>query len=1143
MKRLSLAFSLIFVLAAAGVGTAGAQLKIRWSRPVADGTTGSPAFFPNDSSPNSLVVGDAAGRILRFGPAGELLFSYEMGERSNCSPAVGDLNGDGVPEVVSATVGGQVHCVDEGGRLLWKAQLGGQVDYTLVVADVDGDGTAEVLVTSKDGWVHCFDGDGALLWQFFAEPQAGPVAVGDLTGDGRPEVVFGTDLGEIFCLRNDGSFLWRTSLDGHFGRSLALLTDVVGGGPVDVLITRSEVCRNPAVLALDGCTGALLWEAPTPMHGYGPLAVADVDGDGEREILVVDKSTSLTCLDLGGARKWTRSFTGRGCFYPPAVADLDGDGRPELVLGARQEDSLRVLDGRGLELAGLYLEGGTNCSPSVGDLDGDGVLEVYLLTQKPGRLVRLDASGVRARGRVLWSSWRGDCGRSGYVRRVDEVVKARARKLPVPRTARLRLREEVLLGRNWVDFPVPASTSGVERTVQASLEEEGGPVTRRLFCVGKRASTLRIPFDVVSPDTARFVITVFRGRQTVPAARWVGRVSVDGFRGDLALLAREKAGLDSLLRVLPEDDASGRIAIAGQKSRLAGFAEYLRAAWPRFARETRSWRATFAREVESRRKRLLRKRKTLRFLTSVRVAGLRQPFICWEDPNPWDERDPEEEYPQRVEPCSLRVLALGNETESRSLHVTNLTDQPLWVKVYPAKWQNGVGRPEPPDSVLTLRQVAPVGTEKDGFVRDALPALAQGNVFLVPPLATTDLWLTFDTHGLAPGVYRGKLELLGLRPDDPRVTVSVELWVSTVRLPEESVLAFCTWPHLGADASDPLAQRRFRDLLRHGETVFIVSPPVQRYDERGNLVGKVDWSQHDAWARRILGHGIMLVPSFQYRVRGPESAPLWSPAWARAYKSALLRYVAHLKELGFDYADFALYPVDEPWLTGKKSVQELLTCARLAKEADPGVQIYCDPAGAPTPENSAAAVPFIDIWCPQIDLLKQDKKLLDFYKSTGAQVWCYEAPGNQKLLKPLGLYRMQPWLAFRYGLTGCGMWTYNYRDLWPSTPSGRFTVSYGLVYEGGGSIVPSRRWEAYRDGVEDFNLLTLLKSEVERGGEATRQAAELLDEAVSTLTAGQERAQSINRLIIEYDPDYHQLLEYRARLIHALERLKQARKR
>jgi hypothetical protein len=192
----------------------------------------------------------------------------------------------------------------------------------------------------------------------------------------------------------------------------------------------------------------------------------------------------------------------------------------------------------------------------------------------------------------------------------------------------------------------------------------------------------------------------------------------------------------------------------------------------------------------------------------------------------------------------------------------------------------------------------------------------------------------------------------------------------------------------------------------------------------------------------------------------------------------------------------------------------------------------------PTPENSKKFIGLIDIWMPMIDLLKEDKELLEFYKSTGAKVWTYEAPEHSKFLKPLGLYRLQPWLAFEYGLSGCGMWTYNWGNRWAMDQSELET--WGMIYEDGENIVTSRRWEAYRDGVEDFNMLTLLHEKIKNTENSIglkKQAGKLLAEAVEQVTEKQELAVSNSRFNIEYDPDYFELMDYRKKIIRMLERL------
>jgi hypothetical protein len=86
-----------------------------------------------------------------------------------------------------------------------------------------------------------------------------------------------------------------------------------------------------------------------------------------------------------------------------------------------------------------------------------------------------------------------------------------------------------------------------------------------------------------------------------------------------------------------------------------------------------------------------------------------------------------------------------------------------------------------------------------------------------------------------------------------------------------------------------------------------------------------------------------------------------------------------------------------------------------------------------------------------------------------------------------------PWRAFKRGQTGAGFWIYYYglnfetgAVPWDDTlkPQG-FS---GVVYGRGGSpvpwlgenIVPSRRWQAWREGVEDYQYLYELQQAINK---------------------------------------------------------------
>jgi len=1129
-KLLRIVFVLLWGI---GLSAQPIDLQENWALPLpGENSFNSPVLFPDEKYPTGIVLYTQPGSILRVNAAGQIIFDYSLGEPGGCNPAVGDLNADGAPEILAASVSGKIHCLSGEGKCLWTFPTQSRLDYTLVLADLDRDGQLEVLGNTKSGGLFCLNAEGRLRWKFFAEPNAGPPAVADLNGDGFPEIVFGTDLQKIFCLNHQGEYLWHREHDGDFGRSLPLICDLDGDGHREILLTRSEVCPNSAVIALNA-SGKILWEAPTTMHGYGPLAVVDFEGDGRQEILVVDKSTSIYCLDAQGKRRWERVLTGHGIFFAPAVADLDGNGTPELISGRRtqgaEQEKLTLLGAAGNVLNEVPLQGGGNSSPVVADLDRDGRLEIYLVTQSPGRLVQFEASGRG--GQILWNIWQGNLQRTGCVPNPLAIPR------PTLENAAPNLKPEKrehlagLIGTNSVNLN---PDSREKRLLQTRLISDG--ITTTLQFLPENATRCLAQFELNSPGESRLEFTFFDPATGQPVKKQVQTITSKNFVADFSRIQKQTRQIDSLEQSLGKIGEPDRELLDWVRLELDALQRYLKKQGQQFSQPES--RAQFIETATRQRNQVDQRLRLLRFLAAQRGAGNTTPFSIWEDENPWDD-PPLGDFPSGVAD-SLKIFALGNETETRALNLTNLGTRTLYLKIQPPIWQNRASENLPVRDVLEFRETLAVGTVRQTTVPDALPQLNEARTLVVPPFETRQLWLTFKTKNLASGDYFSRLTLFALGVENPARSVNLHLRVSPVRLPEKSRLSFYTWAHLGADVANPQSQRKLADLLEHGATVFGLSAPVQAFDASGQPE-PVDWRAHDAWVRAYQGKGTMLVASFQHTIKTP--APMWSPDWEKAYQAAIKTYAAHLQSLGVDFRTWALYPVDEPWLTGMANVKVLYDCARLAKAVDPRIQVYCDPAGMPTPENSQELLPCVDIWMPMMDLLKRpDKSLLEFYQQdAGAQVWAYEAPGPTKLLKPLGLYRMQPWLAFRYGLTGCGMWTYNFKDMWPTQQPAPFHHSYSIIYEDGHSIVTSRRWEAYRDGVEDFNLLTLLHEAIAAAPDSLqrRNAAHLLETAVREVTAKQEMANSNSRLNIEYDPDFGELMRFRGELIRVLEGLRE----
>lgn len=111
--------------------------------------------------------------------------------------------------------------------------------------------------------------------------------------------------------------------------------------------------------------------------GYGNPAIADIDQDGKKEI-IVSSYGKIWCFKGDGSPLWRTPFFGNSPF-PPAVGDITNNGKKEtIVLG--QDGSLITLNAEG---RGLWSEkdlGQGVSHPTIADLSGNGQKEILIVT-------------------------------------------------------------------------------------------------------------------------------------------------------------------------------------------------------------------------------------------------------------------------------------------------------------------------------------------------------------------------------------------------------------------------------------------------------------------------------------------------------------------------------------------------------------------------------------------------------------------------------------------------------------------------------------------------------------------------------------------------------------------------------------------
>ena len=303
------------------------------------------------------------------------------------TPVLTDLDGDGYTDLVTANAGNGYVQAFRGGpgglastpffsknTTVYATSPG--VFATPAVGDLDGDGRPEIIATTWNAGVFAWHLDGSLVQGFprflYDTLWSSPV-LRDLDNDGQPEIIFGGDMdnypgqpypygGMIWVLRGNGTDVpgFPKNIPKQVVWSTPAVGDVNANGVQDIVFGTGLYFPDTGhhVYALDSGGYALPgWSAAgAPGVNVGSQVMAApalgrlVNGDARLYTAVVTSDGFTVVLNPDGSQRWASCDDWSGtCPHPgqhhgsAVIADVDGDGQQDVVSFA--EFKLKILNG------------------------------------------------------------------------------------------------------------------------------------------------------------------------------------------------------------------------------------------------------------------------------------------------------------------------------------------------------------------------------------------------------------------------------------------------------------------------------------------------------------------------------------------------------------------------------------------------------------------------------------------------------------------------------------------------------------------------------------------------------------------------------------------------------------------------------
>ncbi len=366
-----------------------------------------------------------AGNIMTFDLKKDYYYegfpTFTGGKFYGLSPNFADIDGDDKPEIIAVTRGGDLLAwngedgtpvianndsgiyINIRGEMLKKkialfAKTESAVSLSPLAEDFNNDEKMEVAVITEEGKLFVWtakdeddDGRADLLFQIDTNTNPTSEMIALKLNNNKFGIIFGDIGGRIYFIDNIGEIKRKVQISNSEIKGICLM-----GNNLDEenIIAVSSDGRVTALTK----NGEILWEMSENIKNPYIPAAADLDRDGNQEVVVVDSSGKIIVFENNGSYK--EGFP-KVEFYPflspPSIGDVDGDGYMEILIRSTNYLFAYNYNGTNLNNFPIVVEWGENqpeskCQIIIGDINGDNLPDIITGTSN-GLVKAFDLNG------------------------------------------------------------------------------------------------------------------------------------------------------------------------------------------------------------------------------------------------------------------------------------------------------------------------------------------------------------------------------------------------------------------------------------------------------------------------------------------------------------------------------------------------------------------------------------------------------------------------------------------------------------------------------------------------------------------------------------------------------------------------------